>query len=86
MADLVGHADRAEAINEELQSVYFYDAQLGVSVSTWSTDEGSEPWWPMLVTILPRKTEVSASGDDVKGNAASVGEPVTASGGKTKKG
>ncbi|KAK1472887.1 kelch domain-containing protein [Colletotrichum abscissum] len=86
MTDLIGHADMGEAINEELQLVYCYDAQLGVSVFTWSTDEGSEPWWPMLVTILPRKTEVLASGDDVKDNAAGVGEPVTASGGKTKKG
>ncbi|KAK1725300.1 uncharacterized protein BDZ83DRAFT_751902 [Colletotrichum acutatum] len=85
MTDLVGHADQGEAVNEDLQLVYYYNAQLGASFFTWSTDEGSEPWWPMLVTIVPRKIEVSASGDNVKGDASGIVGRVTASGWKTKK-
>lgn len=86
MTDLVGHANHGWAMDKEGSLVCACKAPDKTNFLTWNTNHGFEPWRPMLFTIVSQKTEVSASGDDVKDNAGGVQGQVAAPGGKTKKG
>ncbi|KAK1713714.1 hypothetical protein BDP67DRAFT_489750 [Colletotrichum lupini] len=85
ITNLVGHANHGWPMEQGLL-VCLSKALDEANLVTWDTYHGSSPWWPMLVTIVPRRTDVSASGDNVKGDAGGVEEPVPTSSGKTKKG